>query len=1047
MRLVICSILVFSSCKIFAAPFKDLPGCFPLQYERQAASDLNFQEKTLLPDEARKLYESGKVKDLSTLNPITSSVLWKDDFPKQLPNDIQALKLNLSDDQVEFVAEDIVPNGRIGFIAQKRFADGQIKTFRFLLDLKGHNILLRKTLLRKIGYNIPAVERVAKVRVRFGSAFKKREFVREIKRKTFIESERWVTSNPETQDDELTFQDLVVIDNFEDSFYLLARGDMNSGIIRGRRLINSLLAPFALTDVPQSLNLFSPLPGRISNTQYCLPYEDADQFNPPFEDMRWITRRMLQLKRQDWEEIVKSADLPYEVSLVLTEKLLSRRNALREALKLENESSEIPAQLGITSGERLINGKLIGKKWTGYAREFAGTDPNSPLSSEEIIGLIKSIGLSNAIANTVSEFNSRFLPRTDLGWEILDRQLDVSARQFGEFIRTGTVTPTPRGLWSTPYYNSNIIASRDILSGNYLGTENLVQIADTVGFAVDGGLFALGEGFPANVSVSGRAKIAFVKTYQHIKPLKSIRAGLAEPFKNIMVPALVNNAIAPLDKIESLRKSVLELTPEQREEDKDGKIALLKEEMEKFRTLFGVGDSLITSTSLAPGIEFRIGKGLSSQADLALRMQNDLIGISRVHIFHKDNNTVQVYIDPAAYNNFSITLGLNFHIPIIELGYKRIDGVAEINYFNIDINPDLDKNPKFFDNLLLVQAAMRGASLDYLKSELKPWQVKHDFSEHGPRFRFLHWNYLKSTFADDIKVIHPEGSQRDFLRRSRGIRTGKDYQTVALDLTNELIQEKLDRPNFQIRTGGNGNPGDTILGSSISRMVTVDSEMNNSLDGLEKLFAGIGYRWKGWQISRKNLDKVLDDIRQMFGRDIFARPVLHNTEKVQFYQVQVQVSLYRRAFEHLLTLTNEDIKRLFLKYEKRPQYNSGEVQSTDLQNGWIVSMQKDLKKMKRSMASGNRRDMVYALNDILDVAETQLEFQGVIELVGGEKNFFARGMIQGFRVGTETGDQSITSPSIGEVGSYDVLGPLNALQGQMGIAGGEFFINWIVNPL
>jgi len=38
---------------------KDLPGSIPLQYERQAASDLVYQGKTLLPDEARKLFENG----------------------------------------------------------------------------------------------------------------------------------------------------------------------------------------------------------------------------------------------------------------------------------------------------------------------------------------------------------------------------------------------------------------------------------------------------------------------------------------------------------------------------------------------------------------------------------------------------------------------------------------------------------------------------------------------------------------------------------------------------------------------------------------------------------------------------------------------------------------------------------------------------------------------------------------------------------------------------------------------------------------------------
>ena len=39
----------------YKAPFTDLPGTIPLQSQRQAAADLQYQGRELQPDEAREL--------------------------------------------------------------------------------------------------------------------------------------------------------------------------------------------------------------------------------------------------------------------------------------------------------------------------------------------------------------------------------------------------------------------------------------------------------------------------------------------------------------------------------------------------------------------------------------------------------------------------------------------------------------------------------------------------------------------------------------------------------------------------------------------------------------------------------------------------------------------------------------------------------------------------------------------------------------------------------------------------------------------------------
>src|SRR6185312_7557734 len=279
----------------WAAPFQDLPGSIPLKYERQSASDLVYQGHVLLPDEARALYESGKIKDLSTLNPMTNSVIWKDQILSGTSVDQDNIGLSRDVDDVTFISNTEVPNGRMSFVASKTFSDGQIRSYQILLDVKAHNVLLRKALLRKIGYNIPGTIRMAQLRVHFKGAFSKKEFTRDINHLTFLDEKRWIVSGADTDDDTLILQDVVVFDGANDTIYNLARGDMNSGVIQGRRMMNSLLVPYNLTDATESLNLFPWTPGRIANTQLILNYEDAAEFSTSYEDARWITRRILKL--------------------------------------------------------------------------------------------------------------------------------------------------------------------------------------------------------------------------------------------------------------------------------------------------------------------------------------------------------------------------------------------------------------------------------------------------------------------------------------------------------------------------------------------------------------------------------------------------------------------------------------------------------------------------------------------------------------------------------------------------------------------------------
>lgn len=83
-----------------------------------------------------------------------------------------------------------------------------------------------------------------------------------------------------------------------------------------------------------------------------------------------------------------------------------------------------------------------------------------------------------------------------------------------------------------------LILSRDIILGNYLGTDNLVQLADTFGASAEVGVFAGIEGIGADLAGSVKVSTSLVRSFSHVKPVRNLKESLKEPFKNIFVNLL-----------------------------------------------------------------------------------------------------------------------------------------------------------------------------------------------------------------------------------------------------------------------------------------------------------------------------------------------------------------------------------------------------------------------------------------------------------------------------------------------------------------------------
>ena len=1037
---VVLAATLISSLPLGAAPFDQYPSAIPLQYQRQAASDLVYQGAELLPDEARDLFERGVIKDLSYLNPSESSVLWKNNLagPKT-----SALMLDETGEELAVI--EVIPRaetlvGQFALRAFRLMENGEKKVFRVVFDPKGRNNLLRKALLEKIGYQVPRLQYVKDIQLKFRGVFSKNEAIKELARTTFLDATRWVRNGEDSESSTIEVQDVLILEDAEDEFYNLALGVIPSSQIRGRRLLNSLLVPYNLLDIPESVNLMSWIPGRVFNKQLVLDYEYGREFSTPYEDALWITRRILSLELHDWQEIIAAADYPKEVEVLVLNKVLSRLNFLRTTFKLQSQFPLIPFQSSPNHGARLKNGKLIGGvSWEGYATHFAGTDPDDPLSMTELWSFIGSKTMTNFIGTVLSEFNNRFVPKTDLGLAIFDHQLDVAAKQFVEFLKTGKVSKVPFGFWHKKFFDMNLIVNREVIAGNYMGSDNIVQLADTVGASLDLGIYLGTDGVPLpNVMIDGNAKVNFYRTYTHLRPIKSIKASLKEPLKNILVPLAKMMDARPLDEL-----SLLASTQTNREELIKKAAALLA----TFKENVGIGESLIIQTGIGPDLSLLAGQGMGDYGSAYLRLQNKLTVISRLHIHRASKDLFHIYNDPALVNSFEISLNVGAHVQVLSMAKGWTKGKARTEFFNLNLELDTQAedpfklNPDFFDNVASLARAMKWGRLDQARSVQKPWVVEHDFSEKRFSFDFFWLRSVMGRQSDSMLITHPSGQSKKVYRHHIGKRSGLDYQSFALEAVDSLLDELTEIGDYvTLRSTNSGNPSDTFQGHSKSRVVSAEGAQDSAArPSLEDIYLSVNYRYKGWSAKPKKIKKIFNLLNNKVGHIIFPQESLYGSGKIRFYSVNMTIAFYEESIKHFLNLDRNLVSQVVRQHHRYPL---AENETHDYQ---ISRLWSKFNKIRMFYQNGRTENFVKALSELASDLENSLEFPGLATLSGGINNLYISGHLGGFRSQLENGDKDVFSHTVGMIGSESPQGPLRMIQTQSGMSEGEFLLMWLLH--
>jgi len=478
------------------------------------------------------------------------------DFKNVDLSDDAALDLN-DLETVDYISEGWARLGNYRVTVSKNNAWGTPKQYSIYLSKSVHNFFLRKALLRKLGYNVPPVKYVPRLKIKFPSDDAKKEFVKNIAINNAGSFDRWILSD---SDKSVVVQDVAVMEG-QEFFHNLAKGYLSDDLPQGKRIYDSLVVPFALVDAPESINLMDWTIGRRYSDNVRLNFAHAEEYDCSRDDAVWIIRRIMKLGEQDWKDIVDATYLPESVKLLLLQKLKSRRNHLGFLFGVDNVNLSVDAR--ISNQDDLVDGEITKEFYDGYARRFKIPDPESPLSTSEMTAFFKSKSISVGIDLLVKTANSYL--RNNIKDKIVDFKEEL-AEKVATGATTGETGKLPLDFFIYPTVRGNVILGREVIAGSYMGTDNLIQLVDVVGGSISVGAFGGATGVYTKtgdtvmsaageirqyvpVDLNVRADVYLSRTYAHVRPITSVEKALNYPFKNMMVPYLKNKYGSAFDPI------------------------------------------------------------------------------------------------------------------------------------------------------------------------------------------------------------------------------------------------------------------------------------------------------------------------------------------------------------------------------------------------------------------------------------------------------------------------------------------------------------------
>lgn len=1029
----------------------DLPAS-DLIYEDQGQSHI------LSPEEAWQLKTQNHV-DLSKLEPDPTTDIWRpqaSDGDEALDN---ALPIQAGD-TATFFGVITSSSGRFKFNVQIQSGDQPAQTLTLMISKDVHTYLLRKELLRRLGYRIPEMKYLSQVKIQFPDIFSRDFFLEtQVANATAGAASRWCSVAPsvlkqdahypckpqadETDPLRVTLQDVVAM-QATPLYYNVAIGPPievipNTTSIRpeGQRILRALALPYGLANISESINQVDWHVGRIQSGAFQFSVTDQANFSCTLDDALWITRRIETLTRDDFTKIVANAYYPDAVARVLVEKLISRRNSLSASMSMGIPA--LPFDAKVTLLPDLKNGKVMKQDWPGYASRFAWGDPDSPLRG--LGWYVLSEIQSNVMETLLAKANAA-IPQLSTESQTAAHEQQI-ANSLSQYFNSGMTQTIPLAVWAAPIVGGGIDLSRNVVLGQYMGTNNLVQLVDNFGANVNVGIIAGVDGLPVVLSVSGLVQATASIEFTHIKPLQRLKSAITEPLKNEIVLLLMHDAAGVLSQTATYgQPGAPTQTPDQLKKD-------LADTIDKLKVYLGVGESIIITESITGIQKLSAALGLPVPATPGIGVEADAnqLVLSRLHFYRKDQNTIQIFKDNGqmvgAHVAFEATLDSPAQFPVLSLSSQIVTGTANSKIFTLNINPDPQFNPAIYNNASSIASALKSGSIEVLESHQQPTLLSTKFTESSGTYQFL--QFMKRTLKGNgkISVRLPDGTKGNYVSLTGGKQTGAHYQALATQAATYVAQKITSDTTISINTNAAPDPGHSYLGHS----TTKSAELQARLDGgnLSVPMVRFQYRWEGWNITSPKVIELVDSLSAKYGFKLYPDGFLMDTQSVKLYEIDLYISLYQSAFNQLLNLTPEQEDALVTRYTAEHHCHAIMLPLVTKSGDRFVC--EAMGKFKTALAtyrSGLKDPSNQAINmyNLASDIEEFLDFKDLVTLVGSD-HLYVYSTINGFRIGSETLSDPIRSYTLGRADADTPDGILDAVENILGLDDGEFKMQWI----
>lgn len=1001
-----------------------------------AANDLIHPKYGKIDPELAKELMQEEGLDLSKLQPSLNDIYNGSDNFEDLIAD-QALPIN----DFEEVSYSGKLNSQSGLYRFNVISSNK-QRFQIHLAQNIHVMLLRKNLLRKLGYVIPRMKYLKNIKINFSSKEEKETFKDiDLVLDLGLSASRWIVKEGEKY---LVLQDIVAkmpseLDGLDIALTMIPE------TLTSRTLRGSLVA-YNLVNMGESVNKFSYNAVEVKNSNIIFDHGTEAEFNASLDDVKWMARKIGKLSREDIEEVVVNSHFPYVVSKLLVERIIARRNNIISVLELDREFNKINYEKDLKlSGVK--DGFLYTENFDGYASRFSHGIQKGPLDDlwRYLISEIQSATISSAVEMLGDKLHLFSLSEARYKWlvEDFENNKDYAINYYTEH---GEFPPLPISHWTSPVVNGNIILGRDIVIGGSLGTDNFVQLADTFGFTFTLGYhIGLERVFDQLVSGNALPNLGVVVNYTHVKPISSMKEALKEPYKNMLVNFMLKN----------LKKNVKKLSQTETQTD-DERIKNLQEIYESISKNLGIDESLIISENITPDLSLTLRGPLLDGGNI-----NGTVGVrykclKRVQIYRKSKFDFQVYFDDGNLKEMYARGGLSYFIPILTGESKSTFGSMDLNFENLNLNPNLNENPDFYKNVARLSVLLKSRDEENFKDTAV--KINSKINDKNTKFSILFYMHKWSKKLTDMFVKFKGADDTRFVSATYGKQSGFNYVNFLKTVANYYLNLHIQGFSFDLNPFKNA--GRTAYGTSYTTETKFEGKLKNvkekaDLDNLSTKYAVFTDRIEGGGINQKRLSKKLSKINDQFKKNIYSNSQAEDLGDLNLYKIETKVHFYDEAINKMLAMDKSDIQFLENLYNKkyRPYWcdrnddnNTSRTISDELRCGEFDYILSFKKKCENKFYDDEVSDGQKCLARLVYYFGYYLPYD-ILESFFGEDNLYLESSVNGFRKAHEYVYKPVYGNSFGRINSKYKTGPFDAIKNFLGVLGGELEGSWFREKL